>query len=73
MTRVRSALGRDPIREACRQWVDHGGEESAAGMAMVTSLARVHQILMDRIEDALRPHDLTFARFRPEADEPTTL
>lgn len=56
-------LDRDPISEAHRQWVDHGWEEAAAGMAMVTSLTRVHQILMERIEDSLRPYDLTFARF----------
>lgn len=56
-------LERDPIREAYRQWVDHGWEEAAAGMAMVTSLTRVHQILMERIDESLRPYDLTFARF----------
>lgn len=63
MTRVRSMLERDPIREAHRQWVAHGWDEAAAGMAMVTSLTRVHQLLMERIDDSLRPYDLTFARF----------
>lgn len=32
-------------------------------MAAVTSLVRVHQILMQRIEAVLRPLDLTFARY----------
>lgn len=32
-------------------------------MAMVTSLVRAQQLLMERIEAQLRPLDLTFARF----------
>jgi len=53
----------DPIREAQRQWVAHGWDEAAEGMAMVTSLVRVQQLLMERINAALRPSELTFARF----------
>jgi DNA-binding MarR family transcriptional regulator len=53
----------DPIREARRQWVNHGWEDAAAGMAMVTSVVRVHQLLMERIDAVLRPHELTFARY----------
>lgn len=53
----------DPIREAHRQWVAHGWSEAADGMAMVTSVVRVHQLLMERIDAVLRPLDLTFARF----------
>lgn len=53
----------DPIREARRQWVAHGWEEAADGMAMVTSLARAHQLLMERIDAVLRPRDLSFARY----------
>ena len=55
--------GRDPIREAHRQWVAHGWGEAADGMAMVTSLVRAHQLTMERIDGALRPLDLTFARY----------
>lgn len=54
---------RDPIAEARRQWVEHGWAAAADGMAMVTSVARVHQLLMERIDGVLRPLDLTFARF----------
>jgi DNA-binding MarR family transcriptional regulator len=54
---------RDPIAEAHRQWVAHGWEESAAGMAAVTTLTRVQQILAGRVEEALVPIGLTFARF----------
>src|SRR3954454_20906286 len=32
-------------------------------MAMVTSVVRVHQLLMERIDAVLRPHELTFARY----------
>ena len=53
----------DPIREARRQWVAHGWDDAAPGMAMVTSIVRVHQLLMERIDAVLRPHDLTFARY----------
>lgn len=54
---------RDPIREAHRQWVAHGWAEAADGMAMVTSLVRVQQLLLERIDAVLRPLDLTFARY----------
>ncbi|HEY0889078.1 MAG TPA: MarR family transcriptional regulator [Nocardioides sp.] len=53
----------DPIREARRQWDAHGWTDAAPGMAMVTSVARVHQLLMERIDAVLRPHELTFARY----------
>jgi DNA-binding MarR family transcriptional regulator len=54
---------RDPIREAHRQWVAHGWGEAADGMVMVTSLVRVHQLLLERIDAVLRPLSLTFARY----------
>ena len=54
---------RDPIREAHRQWVTHGWEDAADGMAMVTSLIRVQQLLLERIDAVLRPLGLTFARY----------
>ena len=53
----------DPIREAHRQWAAHGWGEAADGMAMVTSVVRAQQLLMERIDAALRPLDLTFARY----------
>lgn len=56
-------LDRDPIQEARRQWVAHGWSEAADGMAMVTSVVRAHQLLMEQIDGALRPLDLTFARY----------
>ncbi len=56
-------LDRDPIREAHSQWLRHSWVEAADGMAMVTSVVRVQQLLMERIEKVLRPLDLTFARY----------
>jgi len=53
----------DPIAEAKRQWIAHGWESSAAGMAAATTVTRVQQIIVGRIEAALAPLGLTFARF----------
>lgn len=53
----------DPIEEARRQWNDHGWIEAADGMAVVTSIVRADQILQARIDAALRPLELTFARY----------
>ena len=55
--------GFDPIREARRQWLAHGWSDAADGMAMVTSVVRAQQLLMERIDAELRPLDLTFARY----------
>ena len=54
---------RDPIREAHSQWLRHGWRDAADGMAMVTSVVRVQQLLMERIDAILRPLDLSFARY----------
>ncbi|WP_337191623.1 MarR family winged helix-turn-helix transcriptional regulator [Nocardioides flavescens] len=54
---------RDPIREAHRQWVRHGWSDAADGMVVVTSLVRVQQLVMERIDAVLRPLELSFARY----------
>lgn len=54
---------RDLIELARRNWVERGWEASADGMAFVTSVVRVHQVMMARIDGMLRPHGLSFARF----------
>jgi DNA-binding MarR family transcriptional regulator len=56
-------LSFDPIAEARRQWVAHGWPEAADGMAVVTSIMRVHQLLLGQLDDILRPFGLTFARY----------
>jgi DNA-binding MarR family transcriptional regulator len=53
----------DPIIEARRQWIAHGWADAADGMALVTSVVRVHQLLMERIDAVLRPLVVTFARY----------
>jgi DNA-binding MarR family transcriptional regulator len=59
----RPPLAFDPIEEAERQWRGHGWEDAAPVMAVVTSIMRAQQILLARADAALRPHDLTFARY----------
>lgn len=55
-------LNFDPIAEARRQWREHRfGEEAAMGA--VTSVFRAQQILLARIDEALKPMDLTFSRY----------
>lgn len=53
----------DVIAEARRQWAATWGPEAATPMAAVTSIMRVQQILMARLNDLLRPLDLTFPRY----------
>ena len=55
-------LGFDAIAEARRQWEARGWDAPAA-MAATTSIMRVHQIVLARVDEALRPFDLTFARY----------
>ena len=56
-------LRMDPIEEAVRQWREHGWDDAAPGMALVTSVYRVQQIFAARISEVLQPFDLTFARY----------
>jgi DNA-binding MarR family transcriptional regulator len=59
----RRPLPFDPVAEARRQWETHGWGDVAGGMAAVTSLMRAQQIVLARVEEVLRPLDLTFARY----------
>jgi DNA-binding MarR family transcriptional regulator len=53
----------DPIALARANWEQAGWGEVADGMVAVTSVMRAHQILLARVEAALRPYDLSFSRF----------
>jgi DNA-binding MarR family transcriptional regulator len=53
----------DTIALARAKWEEHGWPEAAEGMAAVTSIMRAQQILQSRVDEALRPFDLTFARY----------
>lgn len=53
----------DPIEEAGRQWRRHWGQAPLPAMMAVTSIMRVQQLLLARLNEALRPAGLTFARY----------
>lgn len=56
-------LTMDPIAEARRQWVEHGWEDAADGMAAVTSIMRAQQLMLARVEATLKSYRLSFARY----------
>ena len=56
-------LGADPIALAHENWTAAGWGDVADGMALVTSIMRVQQLMLARVEAVLRPFELTFARF----------
>lgn len=60
---ARGPLPVDPIAEAKRQWLAHGWDDSALGMSAVTSIIRAQQLLLARIDAALKPFRLSFARY----------
>jgi DNA-binding MarR family transcriptional regulator len=60
---VSEPLNFDPIAEAGRQWREHWGQDTVAPMSAVTSIMRVQQILLARLNELLEPFDLTFARY----------
>jgi len=62
-TEPRAALRTDPIALAAENWAAHGWGAAADGMALVTSIMRVQQVFLARVEAVLRPAGLTFARF----------
>ena len=51
----------DPIDEAARQWALRWG--AVPQMHAVTSLMRVQQLVIHRLDSILKPHGLTFARY----------
>lgn len=60
---ARGPLPVDPIAEAKRQWLAHGWDQAAPGMSVVTSIIRAQQLLLARIDAALKPFHLSFARY----------
>ncbi|MBS42181.1 MAG: MarR family transcriptional regulator [Nocardioides sp.] len=55
------ALPFDPIDEAARQWGQRW--DGVPAMHAVTSLMRVQQLVIARLDAILKPHGLTFARY----------
>jgi DNA-binding MarR family transcriptional regulator len=58
---ARKKLAFDPIDEAARQWALRWG--AVDQMHAVTSLMRVQQLVLAQLDELLRPHGLTFARY----------
>ena len=61
MTRI--APPTDPIDLARQHWVERGWDDAADGMALVTSIMRIQQELLSRIDGELQSFGLTFARY----------
>ena len=59
--RTAKKLAFDPIDEAARQWSLRWG--AVEQMHAVTSLMRVQQLVLGQLDEILRPHGLTFARY----------
>lgn len=57
----RERLPFDPIERASQQWGERYGE--VRRMRAVTSLMRVHQLVLTELDEILRPLGLTFARY----------
>jgi DNA-binding MarR family transcriptional regulator len=58
-----SPLRFDPIAEARRQWDRHWDGGATPSMAAVTSIMRAEQIVMARLNNLLKPLELTFPRY----------
>jgi DNA-binding MarR family transcriptional regulator len=55
------ALPFDPIAKAAQTWSERIGPSTA--MSAVTNVMRVQQILLASVDDSLKPHGLSFARY----------
>jgi DNA-binding MarR family transcriptional regulator len=53
----------DPIEEARRHWRERWTGQASTQMVAVTSVMRVHQILMGRLNELLDPFGLNFPRY----------
>jgi DNA-binding MarR family transcriptional regulator len=57
------SLSFDPVAAAHDVWTEKGWSSAAMGMSAVTSIMRAHQLFLARANDALKPFQLTFARY----------
>ena len=53
----------DPVAEARRHWEERYGDEPARPMAAVTSIMRAQQVLLARLNELVKPYNLTFPRY----------
>lgn len=63
MTAGRPAYRSDVIAQARANWESAGWGDVADGMVAITSVMRAHQIMLAKVENALRPYQLSFSRF----------
>ena len=61
--RVLAARQTRPDRAGAANWEQSCWVDVADGMVAVTSVMRAHQILLARVENALRPYDPSFSGF----------
>ncbi len=53
----------DVVEASRRVWLKHWDPEAASGMAVYTAILRSYQLLNEEVQDVMRRHDLTFARY----------
>lgn len=53
----------DPLSDARRHWDARGWTDATPGMAALTSIVRTAHVLRSRVDAALAPFALTFARY----------
>jgi DNA-binding MarR family transcriptional regulator len=53
----------DVVEASRRVWEQHWGTEAASGNAVFTAILRSHQLLSDQVDEVMRRHDITFARY----------
>jgi DNA-binding MarR family transcriptional regulator len=53
----------DVVEASRRVWLEQWEPEAASGMAVFTAILRSYQLINDQVNDVMRDHDLTFARY----------
>jgi DNA-binding MarR family transcriptional regulator len=54
----------DVVEASRRVWLERWDPDAASGMAVFTAILRSFQLLNDQVNDVMRRHDLTFARYQ---------
>lgn len=54
----------DVVEASRRVWLEQWDKSAASGMAVFTAVLRSYQLLSDQVNEVMREHDLTFARYQ---------
>jgi DNA-binding MarR family transcriptional regulator len=54
----------DVVEASRRVWIERWEPEAASGMAVYASILRSYQLLNDQVNEVMRAHDLTWARYQ---------